>query len=116
MKTVVRYHKKNRSQRIIRGGVISGRQINLGPDNATKQARKTKKGAADLLEKDDKSIERTGTGIFNPQQREALIQRAGKAYGAAARKSADPWRRIKGEPIEEYVARINALVAAQSEE
>lgn len=115
MKTVIRYDRKNRSTRIVRGtGIPGGRQINLGTDNQTPQARKTKKGAAELLALDDKATA-SGSPLFNPQQREAMIERAGDAYGAGGggRKPADPLTRRKNEDQDTYIKRVLAHLAAK---
>lgn len=127
MRTRIKYDPKNAATRIVRSsGGGTARQCNLsGVDHVTKQARKTKKGAAEWLEKDDEMIERTGKGMFNPQQRESMLQRAGAAYKGADAKASkksksgsrkpknDPsaFNRGKDESLEDYIKRIQAMTS-----
>lgn len=104
MRQRVHYDSRNLSTIIIRGPVVSGRQIVLGDNRASKPVKKTKKGAADLLRMDDKRV------IFSPEQREVLLNRAGKAYGTP-RTETSPLVMRKTETETEYVKRINAHIA-----
>lgn len=106
---------KNPASRIIRGPVDSGRQVNLGPTNYTKQARKTRKGAAEWLYKCDEQYARTGQHIFNVDQRTALLERA-NGGSAKLYRPRDPMERFEDESIQDYVARLQRFVEAKKAE
>lgn len=85
------------------------RHMVFGADQTTRQARKTKKGAAELLRKDDEA-RKQGKKIFNDNQRQALLDRAGKAYTTGRRKKEQsPWERRECETEEQYVARLTLI-------
>ena len=103
---------------------------NLGADQSTTVNVwcKSKKSAADNLERCDARLASHGQRIFNATQRAQLIAAAGKAYkgsGAvkAPRKARAPKvktvtvtdfpERREGESLDAYVDRCRAFVAAQ---
>ena len=103
---------KNPANRIKWGPVPSGRQVNLGTDQATKQARKTRKGAAEWLYKCDRSYILTGKHIFNVDQRTTLEERA-NGGSATLYRPLNPMDRFPEESLEEYVARLKQYIARE---
>lgn len=102
---------KNQSNRIRRRSDIDGREgrhIILSNSQATKEVRKTKKGAAELLQQDDERRDYGPGPMFSDEQRELLLARAGKSY---VEPKGDPYDRRDGESIEMYKTRIRRLLA-----
>lgn len=91
-------------------GGESARDMVLGESQVTsKQARKTKKGAAEMLELDDQKRSE-GKGFLSIEQRAIYIKRAGKLYGNKKRtKTADPYEKRKDESTEQYIERLKVL-------
>ena len=86
------------------GPVAGGRNVVFGGDKAVRGKRPcSKKTAAELLYKDDEHCR-------GPQltaiQRETLVKRAGDQY-----KKRDPFAKRPTESVQDYVARVNKLVA-----
>lgn len=105
----------NPANRIRRGPVDHGRHIVLGTDWTTRQARKTRKGAAEWLYKCDEQYARTGKHIFNVDQRTALVERA-NGGSAKLYRPKDPMERFEDESLQDYVTRLQRVIEAKKAE
>jgi len=109
-------HTGDPSYRIITDPGTESNHGLLSTSQYTKQAKKTKKGAAEWLIKCDQQFERTGKHIFNADQRTELLKMAGKLYKSnkvkkvSKRKPKDDLERKPNETLEEYVNRFKAFV------
>jgi len=119
MRNVIRYNASNPATSIVRGTKPSARHIVMGGEDkvTSKQCRKTRKGAARLLEQDDERRARGLTLMFNDDQRAGLEARANggssKLYNPDKEQRAKQENVLKqraGETEDQHVARLRDLV------
>lgn len=97
---------------IVKGPVKSARHIGGSPEvKYAKWKPIKKKTAAELLERHD-----AGEIKLTPAQRELMEERAGDKYKPKSSKkratvgnSRDPLARLKGETVEQYLARLKGM-------
>jgi len=111
MKQRLRFDANNKALGISTTQKPQGRHVVMSGSShvTTRTAKKTKKGAADLLKCDDEwAVEHKGKGFLSEEQRSDLMERAGEAYKTKARLKApdSPFKRSRGESVDEYAERL----------
>ena len=109
MKQRLRFDPNNKAVGISTTLKSQGRHVVMSGSShvTTRTTKKTKKGCADLLKRDDEwAKEHKGKGFLSEEQRFGLIEFAGQAYKSKPKAPDSPFKRARRESVEEYTERL----------